>query len=134
MIQSPGNLISFLFPILFIPLILTGFKACRQAKPDARKTEIFNRDYKFHLGNISDAHKPSYNDSEWIDLNLPHDWSIEGAFSAKNPATPGGGALPGGIGWYRKTFSLPGSKKNRLFFITFAGVYRNRENWINRVS
>ena len=64
-------------------------------------------------------------------LNLPHDWSIEGEFSEKNPAGFGGGALPGGIGWYRKTFTLPATANGKSVFIDFDGVYRNSEVWIN---
>jgi beta-galactosidase len=62
---------------------------------------------------------------------LPHDWSIEADFSKANPATNQGGALPGGIGWYRKTFVLPNSEAHRNFSVEFDGVYRNSEVWIN---
>jgi beta-galactosidase len=64
-------------------------------------------------------------------LDLPHDWSIEGEFSDKNPATPGGGALPGGLGWYRKTFTLARANQDQSVLIDFDGVYRNSEVWIN---
>src|SRR6185437_3762802 len=63
--------------------------------------------------------------------NLPHDWSIEGKFSKDNPASPEGGALPGGIGWYRKTFTVPASAKNKLVYIDFDGVYQKSDVWIN---
>ena len=57
--------------------------------------------------------------------------AIEGKFSPDNPAGVGGGALPGGIGWYRKTFTVPESDSSKLTFIRFDGVYRNSEVWIN---
>ncbi len=63
--------------------------------------------------------------------NLPHDWSIEGEFNKDNPAGVGGGALPGGIGWYRKTFTLPDADSAKLIFIDFDGIYRSSEVWIN---
>ena len=96
-----------------------------------RKTENFDKGWKFNLGDVTDSQSPGFNDSLWRILDLPHDWSIEGKFSKDNPATPGGGALPGGIGWYRKTFTTPVSEKERLAFIDFDGVYRNSEVWIN---
>jgi beta-galactosidase len=96
-----------------------------------RKIQTFCRDWKFHLGDVRNGQEPGLNDSQWRVLDLPHDWSIEGAFSKDNPATPGGGALPGGIGWYRKEFIVPESESNRLIFIDFDGVYRNSEVWIN---
>ena len=75
--------------------------------------------------------KPSYNDSKWRKLSLPHDWSIESDFEKDFPATTQGGALPGGIGWYRKTFTFPSSARNRNVSIEFDGVYKNNEVWIN---
>jgi beta-galactosidase len=91
----------------------------------------FNRDWKFSLINDSNALQPTYNDAQWRSLHLPHDWSIEGQFSALHPATTQGGALPGGIGWYRKTFNLPVNSKDKLVSIEFDGIYRNSEVWIN---
>ncbi|HEY6224155.1 MAG TPA: glycoside hydrolase family 2 TIM barrel-domain containing protein, partial [Gemmatimonadales bacterium] len=90
----------------------------------------FDRDWRFHLGDVARAQEIAFADSGWRRLDLPHDWSIEGAFSDTNPAGVGGGALPGGIGWYRKTFSLAGDS-GTLVFIEFDGVYRNSEVWIN---
>jgi len=91
----------------------------------------FNKDWKFYLGNDSLASAKEYNDTKWRTLNLPHDWSIESDFIKEAPATNQGGSLPGGIGWYRKTFILPSSAKDKLVSIEFDGVYKNSEVWIN---
>ena len=91
----------------------------------------FDANWRFHLGDVPAAKEPDFSDNSWRQLNLPHDWSIEGAFSKDNPAGVGGGALPGGIGWYRKTFTLPESDKNKSVFIDFDGVYMNSDVWIN---
>lgn len=64
-------------------------------------------------------------------VNLPHDWAVEGDFSIENPSGPGGGALPGGIGWYRKIFVAPENEAGRLWRIEFDGVYMNSEVFIN---
>ncbi|HWK06742.1 MAG TPA: beta-galactosidase GalB [Puia sp.] len=91
----------------------------------------FNKEWKFRLGDTANAQKTSFNDKGWRDLDLPHDWSIEGKFDKDNPAGTGGGALPGGIGWYRKTFRVPASQGDKNIFIDFDGVYRKSEVWIN---
>ena len=91
----------------------------------------FNNGWKFLLGNDSLASNANYNDAKWRSLNLPHDWSIESNFSSSFPATNQGGALPGGIGWYRKTFTVPASSSNKITRIEFDGVYKNSEVWIN---
>ena len=62
-------------------------------------------------------------------MNLPHDWSIEGPYAATNAS--GTGFLPGGVGWYRKTFQLPAAQRGHRVFIDFDGVYRDSDVWIN---
>ncbi len=91
----------------------------------------FNTNWKFLLDSVQSYSADDVNDQSWRTISLPHDWSIEGAFDKNNPAGVGGGALPGGIGWYRKTFTLPSSQKDKTIFIEFDGVYRNSEVFIN---
>lgn len=91
----------------------------------------FDTGWKFHLGDVKGAEQTSFADNDWRNLNLPHDWSIEGQFDAKNPATNSGGALPGGIGWYRKKFTAPVTAEKKKLFIEFDGVYMNSTVWIN---
>lgn len=79
---------------------------------------------------------PDYADADWRALNVPHDWAIEGEFSKDNPSGTGGGALPGGIGWYRKHFTLAslgldGLADDERFLIRFDGVYMNSTVWLN---
>jgi beta-galactosidase len=97
----------------------------------AQQTQTFDRDWRFHLGDVPGAEQPAFDDSKWRSLDVPHDWSIEGAFSEQNPAGVAGGALPGGVGWYRKTFSVPAADSGKVVFVEFDGVYRNSEVWIN---
>lgn len=116
--------------ILAFALVITSAYA---AKP-LRQVQDFNQNWKFTLADsMLNASTVVFNDSKWRSLNLPHDWSIESDFGKDFPATAGGGALPGGLGWYRKTFSV--EKGNILqpkkIFIEFDGVYRNSEVWIN---
>ena len=101
------------------------------ANPRPGRRVSFNQDWRFQLGNVSNGQDAGLNDAQWRQLDLPHDWSIEGEFSEKHPAGTGGGALPGGIGWYRKTFTLPATARGKLLFVEFDGVYRNSEVWIN---
>ena len=101
------------------------------AQNSPRTVIDFNADWKFFLGNDSAAINSEYDDAKWRALNLPHDWSIEGSFAENNPATTQGGALPGGMGWYRKTFILPFAAQYKNVRIEFDGVYRNSEVWIN---
>ena len=113
---------------MFIFIVATG---CYNNKAPSRKIQNFNKDWKFYPGDIDNAMNADFDDSSWRILTVPHDWSIEGEFDKNNPATPGGGALPGGIGWYRKTFKIPEEDSAKLVFIDFDGIYRDSEVWIN---
>ncbi len=111
-------------------LMFLGY-ACTQKEESPRKRISFNKDWRFALNDQPEADKIAYKDSSWRQLNLPHDWSIEGEFSKDNPSTPEGGALPTGIGWYRKTFKLSEAQMAGKVFIDFDGVFCNSEVWIN---
>lgn len=92
----------------------------------------FDNDWKFLLNDtIVQGNETGINDSLWRTLNLPHDWSIESDFGKDFPATAGGGALPGGLAWYRKTFNIDAGYAGKRVFIEFDGVYRNSEVWVN---
>ena len=96
-----------------------------------RQTLDFDKGWRFRLGDDKNVESTSFNDKSWRQLDLPHDWSIEGTFSKNNPAKPEGGALPGGLGWYRKTFTIPATDKNKIIYIDFDGVYQKSDVWIN---
>lgn len=97
----------------------------------ARDRQSFDNGWLFTLADSARMSKSDYSDRHWRSLNLPHDWAIEGDFSPSNPSGAGGGALPGGIGWYRKHFSVNPKEKYDRFTITFDGVYMNSTVYIN---
>lgn len=105
--------------------------ACSNQPDSIRERLDFNSEWQFSLGDNPEWFNPDFDDASWRTLNLPHDWSIEGAFSEEHPAGVAGGALPTGIGWYRKSFELPSVDSTRKVYIDFDGVYRNSEVWIN---
>jgi len=113
-------------------LLLAGWVAVAlpgwSAEP-VRERRIFDDAWKFHKGDVSGAERAAVDDSAWRKLNLPHDWSIEGPYSASNPS--GNGYLPGGVGWYRKSFALTEAMRGRKISIEFDGVYRDSDVWIN---
>lgn len=96
----------------------------------ARDRQNFDNGWRFVLADSAQMSKTDYHDTHWRALNLPHDWAVEGDFLCSNPSGAGGGALPGGIGWYRKTFNLQKNQGER-YFIEFDGVYMNARVYIN---
>ena len=95
-----------------------------------RVRSSFDFGWKFFKGDAPGAQQPAFADASWKDVDLPHDWSIEGPFSEKAPAGRSGW-LPTGVGWYRKRFNVPESYNGRKVSIEFDGVYQLSEVWIN---
>ena len=115
--------------------------ACSHKAEGPRTVEDFNFDWRFTLGDTPEAAAsvdakayswaaPDFDDSDWRSLHLPHDWSIEGEFSPDNPSGTSGGALPGGIGWYRKHFETP-EGEGRTVSVEFDGVFMNSTVFVN---
>ena len=96
-----------------------------------RSAISFDSDWRFLKGDATGAEAPNFNDSTWRKLDVPHDWSIEGPFDAKNPTAGSGGFLPSGVGWYRKHFNVAASQKGKRIFVEFDGVMANSDVWIN---
>lgn len=120
--------------ICSLTLILSIALSAGCSRNGTRVIHDFNNQWKFQLGGVESAEKQDFHDFSWRTLNLPHDWSIEGEFNEKNPAGFGGGALPGGIGWYKKTFTLEHPDSSKRIAIQFDGIYLNSEVWINGQS
>nr|WP_315240645.1 glycoside hydrolase family 2 TIM barrel-domain containing protein [uncultured Flavobacterium sp.] len=106
--------------------------SCNKKSTDFENRKVsFNSDWNFHL-NDSLVDKDTIGTStKWRTLDVPHDWSIEGKFDEKSPAGYGGGSLNGGLGWYKKTFKVAAEDSTKITSITFDGVYKNSEVWIN---
>jgi beta-galactosidase len=116
---------------IFVVNLISGFA---QIKPKIEYKQLFDYSWKFCLGDVKGAEKPAFNDKTWRDIDLPHDWSIEGKIDHKNPIGVAGGYFPSGIGWYRKSFNVPAEWKSKSISIYFEGVYMNSEVFINGKS
>lgn len=122
-----GNLLSFISA--FAVIIFLNFVAAAQT----RVVTSFDSDWRFFKGNVENAAKADFNDANWSTINVPHDWSIEGPFDAKNPTGGGGGFLPSGVSWYRKHFAVSEKDKGKRVFIEFDGVMEKSDVFINGV-
>jgi len=93
------------------------------------EAQAFNQGWRFHLGEDARAFAREYDDSDWQEVQLPHDWSVK---QPLNPSLASAtGWLPGGIGWYSKTFSLPPEQKGKKVYFYFAGIYNRSEVFVN---
>ena len=100
----------------------------------ASETISLNKGWKFNLceeGVVRDCSSPSFDDTSWRTLDVPHDWSIEGRYDKSNPSGPQGGYMPCGTAWYRKSFSLGSEYQGKRVTLRFDGVYMDSETWVN---
>jgi beta-galactosidase len=101
----------------------------------ARATTVsFDLGWKFHLGDVSGAEASAFDDSAWTSLDVPHDWSISLPFNQNSPTTFEGGYLDGGLGWYRKSFTLPATSSTKRVIVQFDGVYMDSTLYLNGVQ
>ncbi|WP_295620551.1 Ig-like domain-containing protein, partial [uncultured Intestinimonas sp.] len=136
---------SLLAVVMCVQLLAAGASAAGQARSTDTQTSSaeetvyvntyggsarevdFNDHWRFNLGSGSAA--VDYNDSTWSDVDLPHDYSIEQEYSRNMEAESG--YLPGGTGWYRKTFTLSSEWEGKTISIDFGGVYMNATVYLN---
>jgi beta-galactosidase len=127
--------------IMFFGIINSG---------DAQKDEyavhrdrLFDSGWKFIRDSVQGAEKPEYDDSRWMTVDLPHDYSIMnlpgentrdkiGPFSKKSPGNGNStGHVIGGTGWYRKSFKLDKADEGKTVIINFDGIYMESQVWVN---
>lgn len=117
-------------PLLWIASCLFILIGC--SSPIAENTDrvSFNSNWKFFNEAAIGAENLVYDDSKWRQLDLPHDWAIEGPFDIKYNARSGG--LPfHGEGWYRKHFTMPKSAQGKHVTLHFDGAMYNAHVYLN---
>lgn len=149
-----------LIPVLLILLVILN--ATTFSQPVGQRVKVnFDRGWKFHFGHAADPEKdfnfkvanlfsktgkadgtaidPKFDDKDWRNLDLPHDWAVELPFVKSNNFDvmshgykPVGGLYPqNSIGWYRKTFAVTKPDSGQRFAIQFDGVFRDAMVWVN---
>ena len=81
--------------------------------------------------------RPSFDDSKWRALNLPHDWAVELPF-VRDDEQKSHGYKPLGrrypetsVGWYRREFEIPASDLGRRICVEFDGAFRDVLVFVN---
>ncbi|MFZ4057557.1 MAG: beta-galactosidase GalA [Ferruginibacter sp.] len=144
---------AFTFVSLLFFFCFTTLKAQQKLNIDT--------DWRFHFGHAANAEKDfnysianifsksglttgtalanNFDDKNWTAVNLPHDWAVELPFvySANfdvqsHGYKPVGGLYPEtSIGWYRKHFTVARKDSGSRFQLTFDGIFRNANIWVN---
>jgi len=124
-----------------------------------RRREKLDLGWRFHLGDADDAAadfglgrnqesfakatgavragRANFDDSQWNEIELPHDWAVDLPF-IEDPELVAHGSKPLGrkypatsIGWYRRVFQLPAEDGGQRLRLDFDGVFRHAMVFFN---
>lgn len=95
----------------------------------AIRTQNFDSNWKFYLGDAGAAEGKEFDDSKWESISIPHDYSITQDYTTALDAESG--YLPGGTGWYRKHFVVGKEMEGKELRLDFDGVYMNATVYVN---
>lgn len=111
--------------LLFILMLLPAYGLFSSPR------ERINLDFGwyFHLGDVPSGETADY--SQWRQLDIPHDWSIEGEYSKDAPGGDRVAFLPTGTGWYKKEIDWRPEWAGKVLFIEFDGVFMNSTVYVN---
>lgn len=123
------NIKQFIF-FLSIFISVVGCDRRSAQSDQIRYKKNIDLSWEFQIFKDSLEEKKSLNKT-WNEINLPHDWSIEGPFDINNTSGKPGAYLPGGIGWYQKKIEIPKNIRNHRVIIEFDGIYKDADIWLN---
>lgn len=115
--------------LIIIAFCCTTFLFAQNNNEQVRVNQLFNFDWKFKAGDISNAQDLVFDDANWRKLDLPHDFQFEQPWD--QTANRGRGFKTLGVGWYRKTFKADASWVGRQVFLDFEGIMLHGDVWLN---
>jgi beta-galactosidase len=130
--------VRFLGAVLVYGLIL-GFSSCVSKPADPagaslRQHTLLDADWLFHRGDLLSGDQTAavaadFNDQSWDRVQIPHDYTLDGAYAPSNDR--GHGYLPFPVAWYRKHFTAPPSDQGKILQLEFGGIFRESDVWLN---
>lgn len=111
--------------------LFTNKPAAFQPPVSPRVIYNFNPDWKFVFGDIPGADQPSFDDSKWSSISLPHTWNETDSYRSYISHGGGDRGTKTGIGWYRKHFKIPASADGQKVFLQFDGMRQAGHFFLN---
>jgi len=115
--------------------------SCQDKEFHSQRNLDFNLDWKFVEDSVIGAETIDFNDADWINVDLPHDWSVTdypmqdsvhiGPFYKNTPLGHDVGYLRGGTGWYRKGFTVEPENAGKEVILQFDGIMGESVLWVN---
>ena len=117
--KKPMNVIFLIITILLFSI-----------NTQAREVITLQSNWKFSKGHQENAFQKDFDDSQWQDVSIPHDWAISGPFIINGDG--GTGKLPWqGEGWYRKKLDIPANYAGKQVYLIFDGIMAFPKIYVN---
>jgi hypothetical protein len=116
--------IKSIFLCLILGVIASTISPANASTDTTSPTTVMNinRDWRFTLGDPSNAQSPAFDDHAWESIGLPHSFSIPYFLSPDFYV---------GYGWYRKHFNRPTTWAGKRISIEFDGVFQEADVFLN---
>ena len=133
---------------IFLIGLIFCLSSCSNITDHPRSILLLDKDWHFINEEVIDGEQPEVETDSWETVDVPHDWAIKGPFDKEIDAqvvrvrqdmdkearmrTGRTGALPHiGIGWYRKTFTLPEFGEGKRALLVFDGAMSDAQVYVN---
>jgi beta-galactosidase len=90
-----------------------------------RQAQTLNAGWQYAPGSIEGAEAPTFDDSDWTTVHLPHTWNAEDAFDEDDLS------YRRGVGWYRRSLTVADSLDGRRLFLYFEGANQVADVYVN---
>lgn len=131
-----------------LTIILSVWLMLCSASPPPRQVYQLDANWQFTREDVSGAERPDLSTAGWATVSVPHDWAIYGPFDPEvdkqtvlitennekvaTEKTGRTGALPHiGVGWYRKTFTVPDLTSDKKALLVFDGAMSEAQVYVN---
>jgi beta-galactosidase len=122
----------FLLSCALFSASLVSFGQTRYTPPDSpRRTCNFNVGWKFFKGEVTNAERVEFDDSNWPTVSTPHTYNDTDTYDELITHKGGEGHEYMGVAWYRKHFKLPADAKDGKVFLEFEGLKQAGRFWVN---
>ncbi len=111
-------------PLLLLATLVAAPSSPVSAAPEVRQLSSLNSGWRFLRSDAANAQTPTFNDSAWSAVNVPHTWNAQ-------DGQDGGSNYYRGIGWYRKHFTPSTALAGKKLWLQFDGVNTIAEVWVN---
>lgn len=118
------NYLKYIIEVLIVLVVVRVLWLSFTTDSALVREQLFNDEWQFKLDT----------DTEWREVMLPHDWSVEGDFNVANAMGDPGGYLPDGKGVYRKEFKIGKKEAGKRFSLYFEGAYENATIFVNGIN